>query len=269
MPIKSVRKALNVLEIVARAPEGVTVRELSDRLKLPYATTHRLLQTLKQTGYVEYDEARKVYRVGAQLIDLYRPARHLVDLGRVAYPYLARLSTDAAETVHLATRSGHEVVYLDTVLPQNSFVMYTPVGTRAPFHSTALGKAMISFSPDQEIQELFDWYTFERLTPHTIPTQQAMWREIEEIRNRGFALDLEESTLGVRCVASVVVNRMGYPVAAISVSTSSVRLGRDEVVARVSTMVCAACRSVTRAIGGDLGPDPLLWYREISGSGSA
>lgn len=265
MSVKSVHKALQVLEAVAKEPGGITVREVSERLNFPYATAHRLLQTLKKAGYVEYESTEKVYRIGPQLINLYRPAPHLADLGRLAYPYLSRLSAEAQETAHLATRSGHEVIYLDTVLPQSSFVMYTPVGARAPVHSTALGKAMVAFLPDQEIHELLQRYTFQKLTPNTIESAESMWREIEAIRSRGFAFDREESTLGVRCVASVVVNRIGYPVAAISVSTASHRLQREEAVNALSTMVCAACRNVSRAIGGNLGPDPELWFREVSG----
>ena len=133
MSVKSVHKALQVLEAVAKEPGGITVREVSERLNFPYATAHRLLQTLKKAGYVAYEGTQKVYRIGPQLINLYRPAPHLADLGRLAYPYLSRLSAEAQETAHLATRSGHEVIYLDTVLPQSSFVMYTPVGARARF----------------------------------------------------------------------------------------------------------------------------------------
>jgi len=264
MPVKSVEKALQMLETVAKEPDGITVREISERLAFPYATTHRLLQTLRRMGYVEFVRSRKVYRIGSQLINLYRPAPHLVDLGRIAYPFLSRLSTDVKETVHLATRSGDEVVYLDTVLPQSSYVMYTPVGARAPLHSTALGKAMLAFSPDRELHELFGRYKLEKLTPNTLCTIGGIWKEIEHIRRQGYAMDREESTIGVRCVASVVVNHMGYPVAAISVSTSAHRLATDEAVETLSTMVCAACRSVSRAIGGVLGPDPALWYREVT-----
>lgn len=263
MSIKSVHKALAVLEAVAKERDGLTAQEISSRLDLPYATAHRILTTLHSAGYLSFQKSHKVYRTGPRLLNLYGAVTQQDQLGRLVYPALAKLSHDTKETVHLAIRHVNEVVYLETLLPPHSFVMYTPAGMRSPLHSTGLGKAIIAFCADEEIETILEDYEFQRFTPNTIGSPAGFWTQIRQIREKGYAFDNEESSMGVRCVASIVANGAGYPEAAISVSAPASRLDSDEAVVKLAAKVCGACREASEAIGGKLGDDPSRWYEEL------
>jgi DNA-binding IclR family transcriptional regulator len=263
LSIKSVHKALAVLEAVAKERDGLTAQEISSQLDLPYATAHRILSTLHSAGYLSFQKAHKVYRTGPRLLNLYGSVTQQDQLGRLVYPPLSKLSHDTKETVHLAIRHVNEVLYLETILPPHSFVMYTPAGSRSPIHSTALGKAMVAFSADEEIETLLEDYEFQRFTPNTIGSADELWAEIHQIRQVGYAIDKEESSIGVRCIASIVANQAGYPEAAISASASANRLDSEQTITEFAVVVCAACREASKAIGGMLGPDPKLWYEEL------
>ena len=265
MTVKSVHKALSILKAVAQTGEGLTVQQVSEAVGLPYATAHRFVSTLVEEGFLQLHEDRKRYRVGPELLKLFGGISHQTHVGRQVYPYLAKLNAQTGETVHLAVRYGVDVVYLDTLVATSSFAMYTPVGTRTYLHCTALGKALLAFSSDAEINVLLSDYEFRRMTENTITSIGELWEEILKIRSRGYAVDMEEGSPGVRCVASIIINGAGRAEAAVSVSTPARRLATPEAIATMAEYVCGTCRLASRAIGGSPGPDPSEWYREMYG----
>jgi len=260
--VRSVEKALSILEAVAAERDGLTAQQISDRFGLPYATAHRMLTTLARLGYLHFQRSNKIYRIGPRVLRLYNPGVHQATLGRLVYPYMAKLSQDCGAAVHLAVRSGQEVVYLDTVLPPEAYARYTPVGTRAPLHSTALGKALIAFSPDDEIEEILENYEFRPFTPNTITSEAELRDAIEQIRTNGFSFDDEESTLGLHCVASVIVNAHGLPEAAISISSEKAPFTEADLQDHAAR-VCDVCRDASAALGMQLSADPRHWYTEL------
>lgn len=265
MTVRSVEKALTILEAVAAERDGLTAQQISDRFDLPYATAHRMVSTLTRLGYLHFQRSHKIYRVGPRVLKLYTPATHQATLGRLVYPYLAKLSSECGAAAHLAVRSGHEVLYLDTVLPPDSYSLYTPAGSRAPLHSTALGKALIAFSTDDEIAEVLERYEFRTFTPRTIASESALRDAIHHIRATGYSVDDEESTPGLHCVASVVVNSLGFPEAAISVSSEKTSNSSDDL-ARRAALVCDVCREASLALGFQLASDPKQWFDQIQRS---
>lgn len=263
MTVRSVEKALSILEAVAAERDGLTAQQISDRFNLPYATAHRMVTTLSRLGYLHFQRSHKIYRIGPRVLRLYNPGTHQATLGRLVYPHLAKLSQESGAAVHLAVRSGQEVVYLDTVLPPDAYARYTPVGTRAPVHSTALGKALLAFSPDEEIDETLENYEFRAFTPNTITSESDMRQAIELVRSNGFSFDDEESTLGLHCVASVIVNAHGLPEAAISISSEKSPFTEADL-HNHAARVCDVCREASAALGFQLSVDPKQWYLELT-----
>lgn len=265
MSVKSVSKALSVLKAVAQTTDGMSVQEVSDLIDLPYATAHRFVKTLTDEGFLQVKAGQRRYQAGPELLKLFGAISHQTQSGRRIYPFLEELHSKLGETVHLAVRYGGEVVYLDTLVAAGFFAKYTPVGTRAPVHVTALGKALLAFASNAEIKAVLAEYDFIRLTVNTIGSPDEFWKEIDEIRRRGYAIAMEESSPGVRCIASIVANGAGRATSAISVSARSHRLSTPEQIEDVAEFVCAACRSASRTLGADLGPDPKTWYVELLG----
>ncbi|NBE96998.1 IclR family transcriptional regulator [Nonomuraea sp. KC401] len=227
MSVQSVERALDVLEALAEHGGEAGLSEIAARTGLPYGTIHRLLQTLLARGYVRQESDRR-YALGGGLVRLGGIAESMV--GVWAQPYLARMVELSGETANLAVLEGDFIVYVAQAPSPRRLRMFAEVGRRVLPHSTAVGKVLLSGRPASEAVAVFERTGMPRRTPNTITELSAMLAELEQVRSRGYAMDLGEEELGVHCLA-VPVWDGGRVVAAMSVSGPAERidgLDRDE-----------------------------------------
>ncbi len=164
------------------------------------------------------------FRLGLRLFDLGNRAIEQYDLRERAQPHLRRLVAETEETAHLCILEGAHVIYIDKIEPARSVRMITRIGASNPVHCTSVGKAMLAFLPEERLDEMLRRIRFERFTPRTIVTPEALRAEIEKTRRRGYAVDDEEFEEGLRCIAVPVLDAQRLPVAAVSVSGPSFRV---------------------------------------------
>jgi len=237
---------MHVLDLLARrGPLGV--RAIAQSLSLPLGSTHRMLHDLAVESVVERTtdggwelSYRLAQIVGIQL--------ERVQLPRLARPILEQLASETREAAFLAVPSRDEIVYLDKVQTDLQLQLNVEVGTRRPMHCTGLGKAILAFLPDVQLEQFLAGSAMRPFTPRTITDPMMLRLELERTRARGFALDHEEIILGVHCVAVPILNHAGRPVGAISVAgTTPKEDGErlDVLVARLRT----AGEYVSRRIG--------------------
>ncbi|TDC07080.1 IclR family transcriptional regulator [Nonomuraea longispora] len=227
MSVQSVERALDVLEALAEHGGEAGLSEIAARTGLPYGTIHRLLQTLLARGYVRQESDRR-YALGGGLVRLGGIAESMV--GVWAQPYLARMVELSGETANLAVLEGDFIVYVAQAPSPRRLRMFAEVGRRVLPHSTAVGKVLLSGRPASQAVAVFERTGMPRRTPNTITELTAMLAELEQVRSRGYAMDLGEEELGVHCLA-VPVWDGGRVVAAMSVSGPAERidgLDRDE-----------------------------------------
>lgn len=234
-PSTSVAKALSLLNAFEGA-ESIGVSELSRRAGLHKSTAFRLLSILEQWSLVERNGSR--YRLGTKLFELgnrvsYCSPRGLRD---TALPYLAELYSVTRETVHLAVLDGTEVLYLEKLYGHNQANSPSYVGGRIQAHCSALGKAMLAHG-DADVVERLLTIPLPPRTPYTIVLPQLLDRELGETRQRGTAIDREEATIGLTCVAAPIRSRRGRVVGAVSISGAT---GRFDPAAYSSTVSRAA-----------------------------
>lgn len=215
----SAARVLRLLDAFVGLPTLVGVTQLADRVGLPKSTAHRLLLTLTREGYVKreghrYSLTNRAFEIGNQASN-YRPS----GLREKAMPFLTDLFMQTRQTVHLAVLQDGDVLYLEKIFGHESVRVATMVGGRKPPHATALGKAILAFSP-QEVRDQVLGKLLLRLTPHTCVQRGILETQLAAVRLSGFAIDRGESAIGLTCVSAPIRDpRTGHAIAAVSVST--------------------------------------------------
>ncbi len=244
----SVKRTFMLLELLGNADQGLGVSTLAQQSQLPVGTTHRLLNTLKQLGYVEQDRETHKYTLGLRFLNLRGAIINQLNLAAVAMPVMKELMQRVNETVHLAVFNEGEIVYIERVEGLQTQGMYTRIGKRAPAHSTALGKTMLAYMSEAVVHQVVERRGLPRFSPTTITTLPELVRELEAIRLRGYALDNGETGEPVRCVAAPVRDYTGQVIAAISISGPKERMhpSRD---AELGEAVCRAAKLISARLG--------------------
>lgn len=223
--VQPVMKALQVLDYVTRQGREVTLTETVKELKLPKTTVFRYLQTLSAASFLDYDVRCDRYRAGPRFRHLAQVDRSLKTLLNIARPELHDLSVRFGETVNLAVHTDNSVVYIDIVDQGRAPRTQARVGQRHPIHSTALGKAIAAYLPDQEL-EVFCASRLPARTINTVTDGRSFRQQVERVRREGYALDVGENEDGYMCIGVPILGENGRPVAAISLSAPQARLRR-------------------------------------------
>ncbi|WP_433257090.1 IclR family transcriptional regulator [Streptosporangium sp. CA-135522] len=226
-PVGSVDRALLILQEIGKHSRGVTLDELATRLGLPKSSLHRLLGALKHRGFAAQPESSGPYFLGTEMLATAFRFYETMDLRTIVHPLLLRLSEEFAETVHIATLDGGEVVYLDKVEAVRSITMTSVVGGRNAAHCTGVGKALLAWTypTDEAVRAWAERYgPLASRTRATITNQAKLAAHLSQIRERGYSLDLEENEPGVRCVAAPIFMGKTVPVAAVSVTALKDRM---------------------------------------------
>lgn len=222
--VQSLTRALSLLEALGASRGEVGIAELSQRVGLHVSTAHRLLATLMACGYAQQNPGTGRYALGAKAFHLAESYLGQMDLRHVVHPALERLSQETGETANLVILDGRDVLYLDKVESPQSLRFFSRIGHRAPLHCTAVGKVLLAYRPKAEAEGLLAGRSLERLTRHTITSVSQLRRELEKIRDQGFALDREECEEGACCIAVPLRTAQGTVEAALSISAPAVRL---------------------------------------------
>lgn len=251
-PVGVIAKILRIFEAIKACPSGLSLRDISLQTGLNKSTAYRFLAHLERERYLFRDEAGS-YVVGPKLIGLATGATYQTALRKVCRPILQRLWRVTDETVNLGILDGQQVYYLDVLQSPHPFRMASHAGSWRPVYCTAMGKALSAYLPPDEKEHVLSTLRFERFTPHTIGQLPRMRKELEKIRQAGYAVDDQEAILGARCVAAPILLENGKAAAALSVSGPTTRIDRAKIPAFVAAVTEAA-----RAISFRLGASQLL-----------
>lgn len=217
--IKSIDKALDVLEFLSANDGEIGIVEISKQLNMGLSTVHRILATLKSRNYIIQNPKTAKYRLGIKLFELGCEVQSTKNLIKMVRPYLRELSRITNETANLAILEDKEVIYLDTI--ESSEILKTGIhqGTRLPAHCTALGKCLLAFLTDSDFEQLYRRdEQITSLTPQSISSWSELKKELNKVKEQGYALDLEEYKIGIHCVGVPIFNGKREAIAAISIT---------------------------------------------------
>ena len=252
--VQSLLRAMSLLEILSEDDEGYRLVDLAARAGLSTSTTHRLLTTLEQKQFAQFDRDTSLWFVGVRCFSIGSAFARRRNFAAIALPLMRRLRDETGETVNLGLLDQGDVVFLTQVESRELMRAITRPGGRSPLPGTAMGQALLSAMAENEIAEVLR-QRLPRRTPNAIARPTALQGVIAATRARGYAIDDEENAVGLRCVAAPIFDEFRRPCAAISIAGPSVRvtLRRIEL---LGPQVIAAARAITQATGGIVpGPD--------------
>ena len=197
---RSAERALNILLALAEARTPMSFGELHRLLGWPKGSLHALLKTLETQRFLASDAEKGKYSIGLAAFEVGSAFPAHTDLRYLATPVLEELVRDVNETCHVGVLDRGEVVYIDRIESSQEVRFVAAVGRRLPAYATGVGKALLANLTDDEVTPLYA-ARLPSLTPTTLSTRDALLKELRRVRETGYALDDQESTPGVRCVA--------------------------------------------------------------------
>jgi DNA-binding IclR family transcriptional regulator len=233
--LKSLAKIARLLDCFSTSTRALSVAEICERTGYPRSTTHRLLASMKEVGFLDQDRQRDRYRLGLKLFEYGNIVLANMELHREARPFVEQLSRVTGHLVHLAVFDGRRAVVIHRVdpLPEGA----APVTLeQAPVHCTGVGKAILAFQPDTVIDQIIG-HGLRRYSDATVMDGKRLREEIAAIRRRGYAVDNGEHEPGIRCVGAPIRDQQGRVVAGISISGPSLKIEDERIPALAEIVV--------------------------------
>jgi DNA-binding IclR family transcriptional regulator len=227
----------------------LSAKEIADQLGVPATTLYPFLHTLVEHRYLGVDEQKR-YHLGLKLLERVGEIHQVYDVRSVARRELVTLSRTVEANARLAVLYGNDVLYLEQEEggPQANLILTEVVGLRVPSYCTALGKVLLAHLPEYDLARALDSMTLTKMTDRTITDRDRLVDELRAVRDRGYALELEELQLGAACVAAPIRNSGSRVIAAISTSVLASR-ARDGELARIAEVVVATAADISEQLG--------------------
>jgi len=251
--IHSVDHTFDVLEAFRADEPELGVTQLAKMLNLHKNNVFRILATLENRGYVEQNPKTGNYRLGLKAFEAGQSYLRHTSLLSVSHSEMASLSFELKENAYLAVLRGDYVFYLDESIAEQTIQVISRLGTRAAPHCTATGKVFLAFIDTVSLEEILGSRPLERMTPNTITEMSALVEEIGKAAADGYALDEEEWSLGLKCVAAPILDYYGKIQGTLSVSGPVDRLTEKRVRDQIIPAVVDHAREISRKMGYFIG----------------
>ena len=250
--VQTIERASTIFDVLAKNPQGLSVKNLSEKVNLPMGTTHRLLASLAYFGFISQDLVSKKYHLGFKLVNLANALLGQIDLRTVARPHLMDLARKVNETIHLVILDQKEALFLDRIESSEDRLglqMVSKVGMRTPAHCCGVGKVLLAALSEKELDDIIEAKGLPKRTEKTITDPDQLKLHLEAVRNQGYAVDDEEEDLGTRCVAAPIRNEVGHVVAAISISGPAIRNTWKKIIDTLKDQVKDTAFEISQQLG--------------------
>ncbi len=247
MSIQIVRRALGVLGAVSAPPQGKTLTEISQTMDLPMPTTHRLLMTLVEEGYVRRSDESQRYFPGHALIRLASLPLGGASIVEVAQPHLQALQEEFGETVFLAELINRRAVCIASVASDRPLHVQVQPGRDLPLHASAGARALLAFRSDTEAVAILAGHDYRQFTDSTPRDERSVMAHLMEIRGRGYDICEDELDANVWAVAAPILQSDGRALASITVASPRERLKHPNQRKKVIAAVRERAQAITEA----------------------
>lgn len=249
--ITALQRGLQLLHLFSESPRGFTAKEVADKSRLPVSTVHRFLVNLEAGGFLNC--SGNLYHLGTACFAIGQAALAQLDIRRVSLPYLQQLNRQTRETVHLTVRNGPSAVYVEKLDSSEPLRIFSRIGATVPLYCTAVGKVMLAYMPEDQRNSLLPQLTLRRFTPNTVGNLQELEAELQRIRKNGYACDLEEHELHIRCAAAPIWDHTGLANASLSITAPTVRMSISRL-RQLAPLIQAAGLQISRELGYPMAP---------------
>lgn len=247
--LTSVKKAAHIIEAFSGDQRDWSVIELSLHLDMPQPTIHHFLSSFKELGWITQDRATKRYKLGVRLWEIGCCAINFREVTESARPHLAALVDESGETAHLgmiSTEDPGAVIYVDRVDSQQPVRIVTMIGSRAPSHSSAMGKAILAFNDILRDHVLRG--PLEQVTKFTITDPDLLAIDLQQTRERGYSIGRGEFAGEMVGIAAPVYDHAGKAIYGVGIWAQVARMAPDDL-SRKAPAVVAAAQKISRSLG--------------------
>lgn len=226
---KTVEKALAIIEYLLKNEEEKRITDIAKDLKINASTIQRIVNTLYGENYLYQDPSSRKYKLGLKFLEISKNILKQIDLRRITAPYLRELRDQTGETVHLMVLDDSVGVYIDALESLQRTRVVSSIGTRDDLYYSAVGKAILAYLSDSEVERIAKIRGLRKITHKTITNPNLLKQELKKIRNRGYSIDDEEGEVGTRCIGAPIFNHNGKVISSISIAAPCHRLSLKKI----------------------------------------
>lgn len=245
--VETLIRFFKIIDLLENSSE-LRLKDIADKLSLDKSTAHRFLKTLLKYNYIKINPANKKYSLGLKFLNIATKIIDSIDVRNVAHSYLIELEEYTNETIHLTTFDGKRVVYIDKIESRKPIRMYSRIGNVAPINCTAAGKVILAFQKDDVINRVIDELDFIPLTNNTITNKEEFLKNLEEVREKGFAIDNSEHEENICCIAAPIRDYSRVVKHAVSISAIKTRMNLSKLVSYKNILIQKA-DMISRELG--------------------
>jgi len=245
--MQTLKRAAKILNCFSIKKPSLSLGEIVKRTNIPKPTVYRICETLVKLDLLRKN-SDKSYSLGYKLLELGSIVLSTLEVRKVATEVMEKLQSITGESVHLGILDGTHVLSIEALESPQSLRTKVYIGKRAALYSTAIGKALLAFLPEDQKREILEKITLEPRTKNTITDKKKLIEELKRIQERGYSVDNMEDEEGVRCVGAPILDNKGFAIASISVSGPASRITEDKI-KEYAELVIKAANEISRKLG--------------------
>lgn len=246
---RTVKRAVDIIQLIKDNSDGLTIKEISQLMKIPASSAFDIVHTLHAEKILEYSKPKsKTFVIGVRAFEVGSAYRQRISLVEVIHPYVEKLMRISNATAFLAIADDTEIVYLDKVEAETSIRTSAVLGSRRDMYSTGLGKAIMTYYTEEKVRSILDASKLVAHTEFTITSVDQFLKELKLSRVRGYAVDNRESNINVFCIAHAILDAYGNPFGAISIATMYSAVD-ESFIQRYGTIVQEYSQEISRKLG--------------------
>jgi len=258
--ITALQRGLRLLHLFSESPRGLTAKQVATLSRLPVSTVHRFLVNLERSGFLNCG-GDGMYHLGIACFAIGQAALGQLDIRRLSLPYLQELNHATRETIHLTVRHGLSAVYVEKLDSPEQLRIHSRIGATVPLYCTAVGKIMLAYMPKEEQDNVVQQLDIKRLTANTVGNLQELQTELYRVRRNGYACDMEEHELHIRCIAAPIWDHDGAVHASLSITAPVVRMTVTRL-RQLAPLVQEAGLKISYELGYQAGANPSFPIRK-------
>lgn len=238
--INSIAKAVSLLDVFTVQRPELSLSQICSLLDYPQSTVFNLIKTLESCGFIVKSKNSQLYRLGYKILELSYNMQASMPLIKIAIPLMEEIRDITDRNVYLTTIIDGQIIYLEGVYTSRNLVKYSTAGKILPMHCTASGKAMLSCMDETVVKKILQKRGLPASTPFTITNEEQFLDELKIIRQQGYAIDNQEESIGVICIAVPITGLEGRVLGALSISCSKNGFDKEKIQEYFSYLIRAA-----------------------------
>ena len=248
MTVKSVQRALTILNLFSQQITRLGIMEISEALNITKGAAHGLVSTLAEAGFLYQEPETRKYRLGLKALEIGMMQPDAVNISRCAAGPANSLTHAKKMVTRVGLWDGEAVTVIAVFYPQERPEISSSLGPRIHAYASSLGKAILAHRSREEVEAYLKKVELKPFTTATITNKKLLLQDLEEARKKGFAIDREESAYGMACIGAPLYDKRGDAIGALSISSSPARIIESNQTENLARALLAAAGEISRSL---------------------